>query len=396
MTTAQAPRIDSIPLRHGHFGEIERLVGEFWTARQRQMHSLHYVISYRASFKPELPDFFISRYSEPGDIILDPFSGRGTTPLQAALMERYAVSVDANPLSERIVWPKLHPVSIAHVEQRLGEINFAADESSDIDLLMFYHEETLRQILCLRHFLFKHDKPVDRFIELIALSRLHGHSPGFFSVYSFPQISVPAEGQRRINQRRNQRPDYRDVPDLILRKARKTLRDGELERIRKYGSASRLFTSDARHIREIDSDSIDLIVTSPPFLNKANYLQDNWLEFWFCGIDPEPLANTIVMTGNLGQWKDFLRNCMREMHRVLKPGCYAAIEVGEVTNGDGLVFLDEVLVDIAAQLHAEGVSLVPERIYIHQQNFTKLANCFNVENNRKGTNTNRIVVFRAE
>ena len=59
--------------------------GEFWTARQRQAARLHEV-SYRACFKPQLPEYFIERYSRPGDVVYDPFMGRGTTPVQAALV----------------------------------------------------------------------------------------------------------------------------------------------------------------------------------------------------------------------------------------------------------------------------------------------------------------------
>jgi hypothetical protein len=60
-------------------------VNEFWTAAQRQAHSIHEV-SYRACFKPQLPRFFIDRLSQPGDAVYDPFMGRGTTPIEAALV----------------------------------------------------------------------------------------------------------------------------------------------------------------------------------------------------------------------------------------------------------------------------------------------------------------------
>src|SRR3989338_2708400 len=83
--------------------------GEFWTSRQRQMHSLHYVISYRASFKPELPEYFIRKYSKPGECVLDPFGGRGTTILQANLMDRCGVHNDVNPISTRIAYAKSVP-----------------------------------------------------------------------------------------------------------------------------------------------------------------------------------------------------------------------------------------------------------------------------------------------
>ena len=381
---------------HGEFGSIPVFTGEFWTARQRQMHSLHYIVSYRASFKPELPAFFIERFSELGDTVLDPFAGRGTTALQANLMGRAAVSVDVNPLSERLVAPKTNPVPLEDIAERLEQIDWHRPYSDSTDLSMFYHPRTEEQLRSLRSHLAENREPVDLFIELVALSRLHGHSPGFFSVYTFPQISVPPEGQIRINEQRSQKPEFRDVPRLILRKARQALRDGRIEEIRAASACNQLYIADARDIPLLPDASIDLVVTSPPFLNKADYIADNWLEFWFCGIDPEAFSDDLVVTPDIGLWRDFIADSMREMHRVLKPGGRAVVEVGEVELGGETIHLEETLVDIAADLRRDGVGLAPQQIFIQQQRFTKLANCFKVDNNRKGTNTNRMVVFAKE
>ena len=80
----------------------------------------------------------------------------------------------------------------------------------------------------------------------------------------------------------------------------------------------------------------------------------------------------------------------RELHRVLKPGGHVAFEVGEVGAG-GAIKLEEAVLPcgIAAGLH-------PLLILINDQKFTKTANCWGVDNNTKGTNTNRIVLFRKE
>src|SRR5262245_13636184 len=78
--------------------EVPTYVNEFWTAKQRAAHSLH-EISYRACFKPALPRFFIERLTEPGDVVYDPFMGRGTTLMEAALLGRVPAGCDANPLS---------------------------------------------------------------------------------------------------------------------------------------------------------------------------------------------------------------------------------------------------------------------------------------------------------
>jgi hypothetical protein len=373
-----------------------RIIGEFWTAQQRQMHSLHYAVSYRASFKPELPDYFIHRFChDPArDVVFDPFSGRGTTVLQANLLGFRGMANDVNPLSERIAGPKTRPVSAEAVAARLEQIDLAReiDEGGYADFSMFYHPHTYRELLNLRAYLREHRDDTDRFIEMIALSRLHGHSSGFFSVYSFPQISVPGPAQTKINRDRNQTPDYRPLKPRILRKAKAVLRDmdGEqLDRLRDVGRRNLFTTRDARHIPELPDDSAALLVTSPPFLNKADYLLDNWLEFWFLGIDPEPLRAQVVQTPCLEEWSSFVGTVLREAYRIVRGGGAAVIEVGEVAHRGRRVDLDEVVAELGK---AAGFRV--QEVLINQQRFTKPANCFNVTNNEKGTNTNRLVVLR--
>jgi len=68
--------------RYGKRTSVDEYAGvpvfanEFWTSKQRAAHSLH-EISYRACFKPQLPRFFITRLTDPGDLVFDPFMGRG-------------------------------------------------------------------------------------------------------------------------------------------------------------------------------------------------------------------------------------------------------------------------------------------------------------------------------
>lgn len=382
----------------GQQSSYPRYVGELWTSEQRQMHSMHYVISYRASFKPELPDYCIRRFSEAGDVVLDPFGGRGTTALQAALLGRVPWSSDINPLSNRIVRAKLCPARLDEVVLALNDVDFRRPVTLTgyRELFQpFYHPDTYRELINLKQTIKRNQNRVLQFIELIALSRLHGHSPGFFSVYSFPQISVPPESQRSINAKRHQEPDYRAVAPRIIRKAAQALRDGFTSQYNEVVSRGRVETADARRLTWAPEQSVDLIVTSPPFLDKVDYLTDNWLEMWFSDIRPESCADNLVMSHSLADWAMFIEDVMAEMLRVLKPGKLAVIEVGEVETSAGTIYLDEIVAEIAEHLRIGERRLRVEEVLINQQEFTKLANCFNVENNRKGTNTNRMVVLRA-
>ena len=377
------------------FGPITRKFDEFWTAKQRQMHSLHYANSYRASFKPELPEYFISRFTSPGDRVGDPFGGRGTTILQAALMNRKGVSNDVNPLSERLAGPKINPVTIEEISERLDEIDLSApvDLSREDDMSMFYHPDTYRELINLRNYLTDHRDNVDRFIEMTALSRLHGHSNGFFSAYSFPQISIPKVNQAKINKTRGIEPDYRDIKSRIIKKAKTTLKSGNIDELKRWAKHQKLTTGDSRDLKDWESESVHLVVTSPPFLNQVDYVQDTWIETWFCGIPREDVEGKIVQTPDLNKWMEFISHTLSELHRVLVPDGLVAMEVGEVRYQGELLNLDEILVNLTCAKQYNQHQFRVKEIYVQSQQFTKLANCFRVDNNKLGTNTNRIVLM---
>jgi len=321
---------------------VTTFVNEFWTARQRQAHSLH-EISYRACFKPQLPRFFIERLTQPGERVYDPFMGRGTTPLEAALLGRVPLGCDVNPLSITLTRPRLRPPVLEEVAARLREIDFADAGEQPDDLLAFYHPTTLRQISALRKYLqSRRDSgaldPVDDWISLVALNRLTGHSNGFFSVYTLPpNQATSAKAQRKINEKREQVPPPRDVPRIVLKKSRILLSDCTLvtrRALEQNFPRAQLLTGPSEHTPQIPSGSVRLVVTSPPFLDVVQYDADNWLRCWFLGIDLK--AVRITMLKKLEDWQEAMTAVFKELHRVLAPGGHVAFEVGEVGAGGAI------------------------------------------------------------
>ena len=368
-------------------------VNEFWTAKQRDAHALHEV-SYRACFKPQVPRFFIERLSQPGDVIYDPFSGRGTTALEAALLGRRVIANDINPLSRILAEPRFHPPQIEDVAARLAEVPLDPGAQADIDLSMFYHSATLAEIVSLRNYLGARrergeEDAADRWIRMVATNRLTGHSPGFFSVYSFPpNQAVSAAAQSRINGKRQQTPDYRDVRKLILRKTVSLLkRISEQDRDRLRAADARFSECDARRTPAIADRSVQLSVTSPPFLDVVQYADDNWLRCWFNRIDLDHVAAKVTATPRVQEWTDLIGATMRELHRITRRGGHVAFEVGEVRGGT--VKLEEHVIPPAL-----AAGFVCEGVLIHEQSFTKTAHIWGVANNRAGTNTHRIVLLR--
>ncbi|HVP94859.1 MAG TPA: DNA methyltransferase [Methanoregulaceae archaeon] len=390
--TGKPAKRDTIELNGKPF---QRFRGEFWTSAQRRASSIH-EISYRACFKPQLPAFFIELLTAMGDLVYDPFGGRGTTPLEAGLLGRRVATNDINPISVILTRPRFFIPSREEITERLSEIQKTPDREAGIDISMFYHPETENEILGLREYLTMRresgcEDHVDAWIRMIATNRLTGHSSGFFSVYTLPpNQAVSADSQERINKKRSQVPPYRDTHELIMKKTRSLLRTVTTDQqklLYSAGSNAIFLSCDASHTPKIMDDTVSLTVTSPPFLNIVQYSLDNWLRCWFNGIDDREVGETITMTSSVAQWTDMVREVFLELFRITRLGGWVAFEVGEVRKGT--IRLEEHVIPAGelAGFRCYGVLM-------NEQTFTKTSNIWGIDNNRSGTNTNRIVLFR--
>ena len=376
---------------------LQRCTGEFWTSAQRKAASLH-EISYRACFKPQLPRFFITGLTHEGDRVYDPFSGRGTTVIEAGLLGRRVTSNDANPLSRILTRPRFFIPLEKEVAARLEKIAPRNEAKAGIDLSMFYEPKTERAIVTLRDYLLEREETretdaVDSWIRMVATSRLTGHSPGFFSVYTLPpNQAVSPDRQVLINTQRKQVPEYRNIRDLILRKTRSLVRGlspEECSNLKKAGTDGLFLTGDSRNTPAIPDESISLTVTSPPFLDTVQYAKDNWLRCWFNGLDGEGIERDLTVTRSLESWCRVMEATFRELFRVTVPGGHVAFEVGEVRRGR--IRLDEQVLPAGM-----AAGFTPLGILINLQRFTKTSHIWGIGNNDSGTNTNRIVVFEKE
>ena len=365
---------------------IPYFINQFWTARQRQAHRIH-ELSYRACFKPQLPAFFIERLTQPGDLVYDPFMGRGTTPIEAALRGRIPYGNDINPLSKALTEPRINPPSLNDIIKRLSEIPWSKFKTvKSKKLLTFYHPKTLAQIEGLRLWLKKRQTQnqmdqTDRWIRMTAMNRLTGHSSGFFSVYTLPpNQAVSIKSQKKINEKKQQKPPERDVPVIIAKKSATLLSQGCPQ------ANQTLFLTELSHkTDQILPESVKLTITSPPFLDIVNYEADNWLRCWFLGINPKSIP--ITRHKNIEEWSAFISKTLVELGRVSCLGAYVAFEVGEVRKGT--VRLEEHVISASKGMPFETLGVV-----INRQKFTKTANCWGVSNNKSGTNSNRIVLLR--
>ena len=354
-------------------------------------------ISYRACFKPQLPRFFIDRLTSPGDVIYDPFCGRGTTLIEAALMGRRVIGNDINPLSRILILPRLEVPEESEICERVHQIPFEKESRADIDLSMFFHPTTESEIVSIKDYLSARkasgeEDHIDRWIRMVATNRLTGHSRGFFSVYTLPpnQATSPKR-QEIINRKRNQAPEYRNTRELIMKKTRSLLSRVDevgISNLRNAATTAEFFNTDSSDTEElIDEQSVTLVITSPPFLNTVNYSADNWLRCWFNSIETSEVEKRLTVSSSLSEWSDKMQLTFHELYRVVKPGGYVAFEVGEVRKKS--IMLDEVVLPLG-----RNAGFTCEAIVVNKQQFTKTSNIWGIRNNKAGTNTNRIVLLR--
>src|SRR5207302_3171330 len=123
-------------------------------APRRWGHRLHSLCSYMAMFPPAIPHLFIQWLTEPGDTVYDPFSGRGTTVLEACLADRVGLGSDANPLAWLLTSAKCDPPTRAGITKRLrslaasGPSAIKVDAPTDIEML--FAPSVLRQLVWLK------------------------------------------------------------------------------------------------------------------------------------------------------------------------------------------------------------------------------------------------------
>lgn len=157
----------------------DRLPDRWHRAPRRWGHPLHSIASYMAMFPPAMPHVFIRWLTAPGDAVYDPFSGRGTTPLEACLQGRTGMGSDANPLAALLTKAKVDVPSKRSITSRLTQLRECAsdDDTSDVPehIRNLFAPRTLARLQWLRHEL-DDRRSVDRFLLTVLAGALHGNA----------------------------------------------------------------------------------------------------------------------------------------------------------------------------------------------------------------------------
>jgi site-specific DNA-methyltransferase (adenine-specific) len=346
-----------------------------WKDQQRLWgHAFHPMCSYLASFPAALSHAFIGRFSRRGDVVLDPFSGRGTTPLQACAEGRVGIGNDLNPFAHLLTSAKVEPPTRADSATRLAALRLgwatssaawlelasrvlapdgsgaavlvpsagsgpdgAPSETVPAEVAVAFHQRTLAQLLFVRSSLRLPDR-TDRFLAAALTGILHGKSASYLSELMPNTFSMAPRYVRDFAARTGFASPDRDVFNGLERKL------GRLYRDPLPAAAGIALLGDARDVAGRAREALRgrglperarLVVTSPPYLRVVKYGYYNWLRTWFLGFDARAIDATLDDAHHREPYLAFLRDVLADLRAVLADDAIVVLVVGDVETDRG-------------------------------------------------------------
>jgi hypothetical protein len=311
---------------------------ESWS-RDNLRHRFHSMCPYFAMFPETFAQQWIERLTKPGDTILDPFSGRGTTALTAILSGRHSIATDVNDVAYCLTKAKTQAPNLGQLRNRLHSLRrtFHAREwltraaETPPFFKIAYSPGTLSQLLFLRERLDWKESRVDCMIAALVLGSLHGESrsPSYLSNQMPRTISTKPAYSIRFWKSHHLVAPERDVFEVIYRRA-----EFRYESPLPPRGNSTVFHVDMRRLPSLMSQwqsPPGCVVTSPPYLDITNFEEDQWLRLWFLGGPPCPTIKRLSRDdrhSDRSMYWSFISDMWRSLGAVLAPKAHVVIRIG--------------------------------------------------------------------
>jgi DNA modification methylase len=338
---------------------------------QASTYASHGIHAFAAKFPPQVPKTFISELSSPGETVLDPMNGSGTTTLESYLLNRQGMGFDIDPMAVKIARVKVTPLEI-------DGIKLANEVAGYALVLLKNHAENVKEALSQRF-----DPPTREFIEywfapqtqlelmalILAIERVESGTPlrDFLDVIFSSIIVTKSGGVSRARDLAHSRPhlDKTKIPKNAI--------DVFSWRLKKFAALVSalprqepkpiISRGDARHL-PLPDNAVHLVVTSPPYANAIDYMRAHKFSLVWFGrpinelsvlrrqylgseatnglkktVFPPFTEEILTALGKVDSKKEKvlrkyyseMQQVMHEMQRVLLPGRHAVIVVGSST-----------------------------------------------------------------
>lgn len=323
--------------------EQEIFVTPWSKVSSRGYDSWHSMCSYLGAFPAPLASYFIQQFSDKGDLVYDPFSGRGTTLLEARISDRRALATDLNPIALALTEAKNQNFTLVEILDRISSFEERYDAALFMpealaqpdEIHLIFHPRTLAQLCYMKRRLAKAKHPVDKFLLGCCLGIMHGGerkdgSSGYASISMPNTFSMSPEYVRRFVQTNELNREFRDIFQILRDKAERLY-----EKHKPLLQEGAVFAADAKHLAENLSlqpylGAAKLVVTSPPYLGIVNYAKQNWIRSWLLDKEPNEVSKHLDDDLNLSDWIAFARNVIAQIKQFLSPDGTAVFVIGDV------------------------------------------------------------------
>ena len=353
-------------------GLAETVLNEPWeyadADTQRLTHNVH---RYSGKFIPQIAERAISLLTRPGELVVDPYCGSGTTLLEAALLDRRSVGVDLNPLAVLIARVKTTPIAEAALNELVGSLGKALSMPGDdgslplfqglaeeaacaLDRDPRFHQEwyrkwfqphVLRDLLTIDLAIRDVDRQALRDVARVAFSNILRRCSNAHS--SYPNVmfdkNSPIKGS--------------PVPAFLKTLNRKTEMVASLSNVKASWSDVEVILGNAAAL-QMDDDTVDAVITHPPYIGSIPYAEYGALSLQWLGTDFRRLDREL--TGGRRQSKDVVQRfehaygqMLKETQRVLRPGRHAFLMVGNPIVRGEIVNLPQMTARLACKAGLE-------------------------------------------
>ncbi len=357
-------------------------------------HSLH---PYPAKFPPQLPRKILEEYAKKGQTVLDPFCGSGTTLIEAMICGVNAIGVDVNGLSVLLSQVKTTPLC----EEQFSKIEMFISQIQNEIIRWTSNCRPKIQIKEIEGQDHWFQKNVSEEISFI-LDKIHLQQD--VDIQNFLKIVLSSIIVRVSNQdsdtrfaaiEKNIQNGY-TLEQFCKRAKEYNYRMRDFSELAHKDSHVEVHNADSRDLKFISSNSIDIIITSPPYANTYDYylyhkFRKRWLDLDVKFAQYNEIGSRREYSSlkeKKEKWNRDLIICFSEMHRVLKPNHFAFVVIGDSVIKKELIKIEKEISDFS---HKIGFTVKK----ILSSDLSKHSKMFNPSYAQKGKKEHLIILQKA-
>lgn len=276
--------------------------------------TFHQLAPYVGKMKSAMAAALVQAFSRPREIVLDPFCGSGVVLLESLIHGRGCIGNDLNPYAyvmsmAKVFAPATKREALAKADDYITQ---AERRASTVDLRRipewvrkFFHPQTLKETYALNQLLLQHN---EYFLLACLMGILHHVRPGFLS-YPASHLVPYLRIKKYPTDQFPEMYQYRGVRSRLLNKidrmyARASKIDPTLPRI--------VLKEDTRTL-SLPNESVDAIISSPPYFDALDYGRDNRLRLWFLGVDDYKVLDQEMIT-DANSYLEQMSICLKQLH----------------------------------------------------------------------------------